>query len=56
MSFQLVGCNYISTRQAYALNQTNTAIPRLLTVDDEYKGYRLPAGSVVIPNAWYVIL
>ncbi|PPQ85587.1 hypothetical protein CVT25_000031, partial [Psilocybe cyanescens] len=25
------------------------SIPHLLTVDDEYKGYRLPAGSIVIP-------
>ncbi|PPQ87697.1 hypothetical protein CVT25_011464 [Psilocybe cyanescens] len=31
------------------------AIPRLLTVDDEYKGYRLPAGSIVIPNAWAML-
>ncbi|KAF8960408.1 cytochrome P450 [Flammula alnicola] len=29
------------------------AIPHMLQVDDEYKGYRLPAGSIVIPNAWY---
>ncbi|KAH9478027.1 Cytochrome P450 monooxygenase 98 [Psilocybe cubensis] len=31
------------------------AIPRLLTVDDEYKGYRLPAGAIVIPNAWAML-
>ena len=29
-----------------------TAIPRLLDYDDEYKGYRIPAGSIIIPNAW----
>ena len=29
-----------------------TAIPRLLDYDDEYKGYRVPAGSIIIPNAW----
>jgi cytochrome P450 len=28
------------------------AIPHLLTVDDIYNGYRLPAGTVVVPNAW----
>jgi len=30
------------------------AIPRCLQVDDEYKGYRIPKGSIVIPNAWHV--
>lgn len=29
-------------------------VPHLLTEDDEYKGYYIPAGSVVIANAWYV--
>ncbi|KAJ7437926.1 cytochrome P450 [Mycena galericulata] len=28
------------------------ALPRLLKSDDEYRGYRLPAGSIVIGNAW----
>jgi len=31
------------------------AIPRLLTTDDEYRGYRLPAGSIVIGNAWAIL-
>jgi len=31
------------------------AVPHLLTVDDVYKGYRLPAGSIVIPNAWAML-
>ncbi|TFK25351.1 cytochrome P450 [Coprinopsis marcescibilis] len=31
------------------------AIPHMLTVDDEYRGYHLPAGSVVIPNAWAML-
>ena len=30
------------------------AVPHLLDVEDEYKGYRLPAGSIIIPNAWFV--
>jgi DNA polymerase II small subunit/DNA polymerase delta subunit B len=29
-----------------------TAIPHYLHVEDEYKGYRLPAGSIIVPNAW----
>ncbi|KAJ6447838.1 cytochrome P450 [Mycena sanguinolenta] len=28
------------------------ALTRLLVTDDEYRGYRLPAGSIVIGNAW----
>ena len=28
------------------------AVPHFLDVEDEYKGYRLPAGSIIIPNAW----
>ncbi|KXN91371.1 O-methylsterigmatocystin oxidoreductase [Leucoagaricus sp. SymC.cos] len=31
------------------------AIPRYLQVDDEYKGYKLPKGSIVIPNAWAML-
>ncbi|KAJ6548198.1 cytochrome P450, partial [Mycena vulgaris] len=36
-------------------NVTPIAIPRYLTVDDEYRGYRIPAGSVVIGNAWAIL-
>lgn len=28
------------------------AIPHLLTADDEYKGYLLRKGTLVIPNTW----
>jgi hypothetical protein len=31
-----------------------TAIPHRLIVADVYKGYYLPAGSIVIGNTWYV--
>ncbi|KAJ7648232.1 cytochrome P450 [Mycena polygramma] len=31
------------------------AIPHFLTVEDEYKGFQLPAGSIVIPNAWAML-
>jgi cytochrome P450 len=29
-----------------------SAIPHSLSADDEYKGYYLPKGSVVIANSW----
>lgn len=28
--------------------------PHRISVEDEYRGYRIPAGSIVFPNAWYV--
>lgn len=28
------------------------AVPHYLSVDDEYKGYFLPANSMVIPSTW----
>ncbi|KAJ7247273.1 cytochrome P450 [Mycena rebaudengoi] len=36
-------------------NVTPTAIPHLLEIEDFYKGYRLPAKSVVIANAWAIL-
>ncbi|PBK84831.1 cytochrome P450 [Armillaria gallica] len=36
-------------------NVTPIAIPHLLEVDDVYRGYRLPAGSVVVPNTWAIL-
>jgi cytochrome P450 len=30
------------------------ALPHILTKDDEYKGFTFPAGSIMIPNSWYV--
>ncbi|KAJ6473453.1 cytochrome P450 [Mycena vulgaris] len=35
---------------------TPIAIPQFLPVEDQYKGYRLPAGSIVIPNSWQVMV
>ena len=29
-------------------------IPHLLNETDHYKGYIIPKGSLVVPNAWYV--
>ncbi|KAG6881085.1 hypothetical protein C0993_002909, partial [Termitomyces sp. T159_Od127] len=34
--------------------RNRTAIPHFLDVDDEYMGYRLPKGSIIVPNAWQV--
>ncbi|TCD70017.1 hypothetical protein EIP91_005268 [Steccherinum ochraceum] len=31
------------------------AIPRRLTEDDEYRGHFIPAGTIVIPNAWAML-
>ena len=31
-------------------------IAHRLMVDDEYKGYHLPAGSVVVGNVWFVLI
>ncbi|TFK25337.1 cytochrome P450 [Coprinopsis marcescibilis] len=31
------------------------AIPHVLSAEDEYNGYRLPANSIVIPNAWSML-
>ncbi|KAF8182235.1 cytochrome P450 [Mycena galopus ATCC 62051] len=36
-------------------NVAPIALPRLLADDDEYRGYRLPAGSIVIGNAWAIL-
>jgi len=31
------------------------AVPRYLDFDDEYKGYRIPGRSIIIPNAWAML-
>ena len=31
------------------------AVPHLVTTEDTYKGYRIPAGSIVIANVWCVL-
>ncbi|KAJ7684107.1 cytochrome P450 [Mycena polygramma] len=36
-------------------NATPIALPHYLAVEDEYKGYRLPACSLVIGNAWAIL-
>ncbi|KAJ2928444.1 hypothetical protein H1R20_g8641, partial [Candolleomyces eurysporus] len=32
-----------------------TAVPHLLSTEDEYEGYRLPAGAIIIANAWAML-
>ncbi|KAJ2928727.1 hypothetical protein H1R20_g8376, partial [Candolleomyces eurysporus] len=32
-----------------------TALPHLASQDDDYKGYRIPAGSIVIGNVWAIL-
>ncbi|KAK1224821.1 hypothetical protein PQX77_012232 [Marasmius sp. AFHP31] len=29
--------------------------PRCIDADDEYRGYRLPKGSIIMPNAWAIL-
>ncbi|KAJ7279712.1 cytochrome P450 [Mycena rebaudengoi] len=36
-------------------NVTPFAVPRLLATEDEYRRYRLPAGSLVVGNAWAIL-
>ena len=32
---------------------TRTGVPHKVTESDIYEGYYIPAGSTIIPNAWY---
>lgn len=32
------------------------AIPHLSTEEDNYNGYTIPKGTLVIPNTWYVLI
>lgn len=32
---------------------TPMSLSHFTTEDDEYKGYRIPKGSTVLPNVWY---
>jgi len=34
---------------------TPLAVPHYVSEDDEYKGYRIPKGTVVLPNVWAIL-
>ncbi|KAJ7469321.1 cytochrome P450 [Mycena galericulata] len=34
---------------------TPIGFPHFSTIDDEYRGYRIPAGSIVIGNVWAIL-
>ncbi|TFK24129.1 cytochrome P450 [Coprinopsis marcescibilis] len=34
---------------------TPQAVPHCASVDDEYRGYRIPAGTIVVGNAWAML-
>ncbi|KAJ7146871.1 cytochrome P450 [Mycena epipterygia] len=34
---------------------TPMGVPHFLTIEDKYRGYRLPAGSVIIGNVWAIL-
>jgi cytochrome P450 len=34
------------------LGSGHPGVPHLLAVEDEYRGYRIPAGSLIISNIW----
>ena len=34
---------------------TSTGGPHRVTTSDVYEGYYIPAGSTIIPNAWYAL-
>ncbi|KAJ7431570.1 cytochrome P450 [Mycena galericulata] len=53
-----VSLPYISALVKEVMRWENVApfaIPRLLANDDEYRGYRLPAGSIVVGNTWAIL-
>lgn len=35
---------------------TPLGVPHMSTQEDEYRGYRIPKGSILIPNVWSVII
>ncbi|KAJ7205516.1 cytochrome P450 [Mycena pura] len=49
---------YVAALMKESMRWRNVApipIPHYLSAEDEYKGYRLPAGSIVIPNTWAIL-
>ena len=46
----------LSKPQQIPTNYTSSATAHAIIEDDEYKGFRIPKGATVIPNAWYGFL
>ena len=38
----------------YDVDDVSTGIPHLATADDEYRGYHITKGTVIISNIWFV--
>ena len=32
---------------------TPFSVPHMTTHDDEFRGYFIPAGTIILPNVWY---
>lgn len=35
---------------------TPLGLARTVAEDDEYRGYRIPKGTTIMPNVWYVLM
>ena len=45
---------FLIVSRVYTFIYPNAGFPHCSTMEDSYKGYRIPVGSVVIGNAWPV--
>ena len=39
---------------SYSFNTIYSGVAHRLTTDDEYRGFHLKAGTIVVPNVWFV--
>ena len=46
-----IGLNFVNS-YLWMLNRPNTGVPHCSLAEDVYNGYRIPAGSLVVGNAW----
>ena len=53
-SDNLVYLNAIVKETLRWLNVVPLGVPHCTTDDDEFRGYFIPAGTMLIPNTWYV--
>ena len=47
---------YYTKQHTALLNKHFSAVPHCSTEDDEYRGYRIPKGTIILPNTWCVTL